>query len=96
MSVLILLILLALIGNFLAKEGSTFKFLIRLVIGMSVVTLIMTAMLGGVPYILNLFSEKCPNCKSYNSFSIVEEIIDNKAHIIYKRCKSCGYKKPYK
>ena len=92
-SAIIILILLALIGAFLAKEGSLVLFLIRLAIGLSMITIFMSAMLGGIPYLL---SEKCPNCKSLNSFSTVEEIIDNRAHIKYKRCRSCGHKKPWK
>jgi phage FluMu protein Com len=90
---IITLILLILIGVFIAKEGSIFLFLIRLAVGLTLITGFMSAMLGGIP---NLLSEKCPKCKSLNSFSKVEEIIDNRVHTIYKKCRSCGYKKPYK
>jgi hypothetical protein len=92
-SAIIILILLSLIGTFLLNEGSMFLFLIRLAIGLSLITIFMSALLGGIPYLL---SEKCPKCKSLNSFSTVEEIIDNRVHIKYKRCRSCGYKKPLK
>ncbi len=89
-SVVIVLSLLALIGLFIAKEGSIFIFLIRLIGGLTIVAIFMSVILGGMP---QMFSERCPKCKSLNSFSKVEEIIDKKTHIMYKRCRSCGYKK---
>ena len=90
---IIIVLLLILIGAFFAKEGSMFLFIIRLVVGLTVITILMSALLAGIPWVL---SEKCPNCKSLNSFSKYEEIIDDRAHTVYKKCRSCGHKKPYK
>lgn len=92
-SAIVILIILSLISIFFAKEGSLFRFILRLGVGLTLITGFMSAILGGIPHLL---SEKCPNCKSLNSFSKVEEIIDDRVHTVYKRCRSCGYKKPYK
>ena len=95
LTAIIVITLLILIGVLFAKEGSIFLFLIRLVVGLAGVTILMSAIFSGFG-IPKLISEKCPNCKSLNSFSKVEEIIDDRAHTVYKKCRSCGYKKPYK
>lgn len=91
--VVIVLIALALIGAFIAEEGSMVIFLIRLVGGLTFITLFMSVIMGGMPQLLN---ERCPKCKNLNTFVKVEEILDDKDHKLYRRCKSCGYTKPTK
>ncbi|MDF1515802.1 MAG: hypothetical protein P1S60_18490 [Anaerolineae bacterium] len=87
------IVLLILVAVFIAKEGSMIIFVIRLIVGLALITLLMSAILGGIPW---LMSEKCPNCKSLNTFSKIEEIIDDRSHTVYKKCRKCGYTKPYK
>ncbi len=92
--VAIVLITLALVGAFIANEGSMMIFLIRLVGGLTVITLFMAVIMGSMPL---LFNERCPKCKELNTFEQVEEIIDGKEkHKLFRRCKSCGYTKPSK